>query len=69
MTCNDSRGPGFQEQARAAWWVPWEFRLELGLEKDLDAEPEGTRILQARKTDNNGSAGPRFPHARGIPSH
>lgn len=43
----------FQEQARLVQYVPWQPRFQLGLEKELDSEPGGTRTPQEGTTDGN----------------
>lgn len=57
----------FQEQARSVQSAPWEPRLQLGLEKALDAESAGTRALLHMATDDSGCAGPQAPNARSTP--
>lgn len=57
----------FQEQARSVQSAPWERRLQLGLDKELDPEPEGTRTLLDMATNDSGCAGPQAPNARSTP--
>lgn len=45
-------------------YVPRQPRFQLGLEKELDSEPEGTRTPQEGATDGNGCADPWSPNAR-----
>lgn len=57
----------FQEQARSVQCTPWEPRLQLGLEKELDSELEGTGLFSTLLTDDTGCAGPQAPNARSTP--